>query len=975
MNGACIPTAGQSAVENKDANMNDSTQLLRPTRLRAGTSPTRYTRLSDDILSHLTPASAVDTLATATGPLRKCLDGASSAEGDFVMRAAMASRRIWQWLEELSDWSWPNEGGSAGFEPPNGKRKRLSIQVTSPNGQDVAYMGSLRKVDVERYQTRIGEIYAEMEELDVDDIKSHVMSNHIMPLSRPTTPMSDARSMLSTTSAYNRMEDLTAVITAIVVQTLPNLAKLSQLLNLWSIRIAVLYRVPPFLLEIEDSEIALKSGWNTISQAFKPADNGDASPGTTLSRNDFSIMKTIVAKKVSKPGRSLDFMLDRLEGLQDTLPDDWLDRMEAVETNFADWVVTCERKIEEAEWAELARTKRPLQPPPPLEEGRRLPVVDEIPATPSPASSRRSETPSEPGISRKVSGELHLSLDGIMDKGKAASGTEDFSGPTTPDAELDELELPPLRNTPRHGSFDTQLSTMHEVSSDFGESDLPEISISPGVAAAKIHESEYVGPSPPSSPPSPTQRSRRPVALLDDPMYGASVDEESRRPRTPLEGSFSEYFDDSFSMSEMAAPRIRRGSSGDQRLQQQIESIIQNIPAQIKLANEPPTRPNVNLNPPDLKLPRLNKKTSIDRFRRSASGLSSRGVTPSFTLSPVKTTRPKPQRTQQEIKVYHLSRSTGEAPIKLFIRCVGENGERVMVRVGGGWADLSEYLKEYASHHGRRTAATESQNPKVEVREDSQTANRSENLSSPPSTPGSKLDTSPITPLNVRKTRRSVGNSDAPRALPATPLGKMLGDDSVPSSSERFGRSRSNSHLTWVDEDSSFLGLAGPTGKKAELSEENKAWVESVKEKVRLASGELKSLNGDDSNRNKFGELGKVGGTKRLFPRASSRASLGTGADGAGLRAESRASRTEGRASRTEGRGSRTEARASFSRATGNNSRPESRASNSKVAGRASPKAEGGSSRSGGRSSRTESHSFGTDARLLRASVDIDGSP
>src|SRR5690606_33694336 len=26
--------------------------------------------------------------------------------------------------------------------------------------------------------------------------------------------------------------------------------------------------------------------------------------------------------------------------------------------------------------------------------------------------------------------------------------------------------------------------------------------------------------------------------------------------------------------------------------------------------------------------------------------------------------------------------------------------ERVMVRVGGGWADLGEYLKEYAMHHG-----------------------------------------------------------------------------------------------------------------------------------------------------------------------------------------------------------------------------------------------------------------------------------
>ncbi|KAJ3474955.1 hypothetical protein NLG97_g9631 [Lecanicillium saksenae] len=81
------------------------------------------------------------------------------------------------------------------------------------------------------------------------------------------------------------------------------------------------------------------------------------------------------------------------------------------------------------------------------------------------------------------------------------------------------------------------------------------------------------------------------------------------------------------------------------------------------------------------------------------------------------------------------------------------------------------------------------------------------------------------------------------------------------------------------------------------MSDENKAWVESVKEKVRLASGERKipplgnppgpplsstaanaasgvpdrSSRGttpvDDKKR--FGELGKVGGTKRLFRKAA----------------------------------------------------------------------------------------------------------
>ncbi|KAI5849619.1 hypothetical protein DFP73DRAFT_541297 [Morchella snyderi] len=63
--------------------------------------------------------------------------------------------------------------------------------------------------------------------------------------------------------------------------------------------------------------------------------------------------------------------------------------------------------------------------------------------------------------------------------------------------------------------------------------------------------------------------------------------------------------------------------------------------------------------------------------------------------------------TSAGIELYHLHRDNGQAPIKLYIRLVGERGERVMVRVGGGWADLAEYLKEYATHHGskRRTVS------------------------------------------------------------------------------------------------------------------------------------------------------------------------------------------------------------------------------------------------------------------------------
>jgi hypothetical protein len=57
------------------------------------------------------------------------------------------------------------------------------------------------------------------------------------------------------------------------------------------------------------------------------------------------------------------------------------------------------------------------------------------------------------------------------------------------------------------------------------------------------------------------------------------------------------------------------------------------------------------------------------------------------------------------------------------------------------------------------------------------------------------------------------------------------------------------------------------------MSEENKAWVESVKEKVRQVSGERRIPPPEE--RNRFGELGRVGGTKRLFRKGADNAPQG----------------------------------------------------------------------------------------------------
>ncbi|KAF4824218.1 hypothetical protein CGCSCA5_v000975 [Colletotrichum siamense] len=968
-------------------------------RLSDEQSPTRN-RPNDELLNRLTPMTAVEMLQSPSTELKQCLDNCTVSEQEFAMRAAVASRKIYEWLEELSDWPWPEASGSAGFEMPDPQRRQSSDQGNDTTSRDDAeYMGSLPADDVLRYEDRVDGISHDMDELRIEDIKSHVMHSHIIPLSRPGTPVSTDSRSVSSLLAYNRMDDLTALLTAIIIQSLPNLSKLCRLLKVWHIRLSVLRRIPALLAGIAEAEFALESAWDVLSSPANTPPVEDAAENDELSqlKQAYTVVKAVLEKQITKSGRSLDYMLDSLEGLQDTLPDDWLDRMEKIERNYAEWVAVGEQKIREGEWAKLMRQKDSIsttptepasvsikQPPEvttngsdqqaqktstkdtvektasnPQVNASSLPVVADDPRTvtlPVPIKSEPSKT--EPVTDKSESNSIifhadatpeqsegsdeeapevspsqlqahkrahstttAIGLDGSAEASKAkrmpltemrneehtkksdtsssregktkeeivvpiirASHEDNTGAPSTsvddegveilsdtPESE-DELELPPLIRPGRRGSNASQSSTvLHGHTSLLADatSDAPEVSASPPLPRQKAVETarqqaattRFMSISPPSSPPF------RPSFREDSasPMVGPHGD--GLLPALPLESSFlDDEFDTSF--TTVPPPRAPSDIRSDDYLRQQISDILDSIPANIKLASGPP---KVNLNPPPPDLPaRRLKKPSRETMRRSASAMSvtsrtsSRAPTPYLTLAPAYAKNPRPRRPQgqQDIKVYHLSRSTGEAPIKLFIRCVGENGERVMVRVGGGWADLGEYLKEYAAHHGRRSTGADK--AKVEVRDIPRppTSHSRGPTSSPPSRPASALDMSPMTPLHVRKARKSFGaadlpsNTSVPMYLPQTPAVPPIPDKYTPSS-EDSNRSRASSHA-WAEEDSSFLGLAGPTGRRVEMSEENRAWVESVKEKVRLASGEMRKTS-------EFGDMGKVGGTKRLF--------------------------------------------------------------------------------------------------------------
>lgn len=132
----------------------------------------------------------------------------------------------------------------------------------------------------------------------------------------------------------------------------------------------------------------------------------------------------------------------------------------------------------------------------------------------------------------------------------------------------------------------------------------------------------------------------------------------------------------------------KKAKYGEETLEAKIQDILTTLPANIRLA--------------DSHTPESTAGPSKASTTRPSS------PPPALVLSPAKrdTTSRRNASNFSEVREFHLTRP-GQArdapPTKLFVRLIGENGERVMVRVGGGWADLGEYLREYSLHHGKRS--------------------------------------------------------------------------------------------------------------------------------------------------------------------------------------------------------------------------------------------------------------------------------
>ena len=323
----------------------------------------------DPLLSDLSPTSTLEALqstdAAVEGEVKskssliETVAAASATERAWGIKAALVGKKSREWYREIAAWPWPTGSGGDpnGFEllsegQSTAQEQRSNLQDRgeatldehdSPNNQQKPHWGGLPLDIIEEYDSRIEQIREDMETLELEELKDHVRASHLPRDPRRSMGQAESGSQLH----YAHMDDFTAIITATIMQTLPDISRLNHLLQMWSVRLLVLRQVPGFLESMEKAQIAMKSAWNAIDISDVPSNQVERK--LALNREAFNTMRYVLESRIFELGQRLDYMLDALEGREDTIPDVWIEDMEAIEVDFGNWVVKMERFVLENE--------------------------------------------------------------------------------------------------------------------------------------------------------------------------------------------------------------------------------------------------------------------------------------------------------------------------------------------------------------------------------------------------------------------------------------------------------------------------------------------------------------------------------------------------------------------------------------------------------------------------------------------------
>ncbi|KAJ5566794.1 hypothetical protein N7535_006100 [Penicillium sp. DV-2018c] len=337
----------------------------------------------DPLLSNLSPESTLEALTSTDAVpsdekgvrdiLSQSISQVSQTERALGIRAAVAAQNLSLWHKEVASWAWPDQDDAKsgkGFLPSRESNHEENPPVTglsAPSSPKESYYGSLPVSVVERYESRIDEIRDGMEDLNVEELKEHVLNAHIPSRSRP----SSATSCMSVPPplSYVQLSDFTAVVTATILRALPYLSRLNALLATWDVRLFVLRQVPGLLRELTLTRSALDSASHALRTPHSLTTDSIRYPDASLSADHFNLESAVVAV-----GRRMDRVLDALEGRLDSLPEKWIDELESIESDFAAWVVEAEQYKVQTEWLRSKAESQMAQ----ARAAEQLPVTESV---------------------------------------------------------------------------------------------------------------------------------------------------------------------------------------------------------------------------------------------------------------------------------------------------------------------------------------------------------------------------------------------------------------------------------------------------------------------------------------------------------------------------------------------------------------------------------------------------------------------
>ncbi|KAI9665718.1 MAG: hypothetical protein M1821_003652 [Bathelium mastoideum] len=295
---------------------------------------------------------------------------ASPAEKAFGVRCARTASQLRAWCWELEAWDWSGSFEVPSLEQRTAKKRRVQTVDDDVSGKDAdtygriqgsdnpksfasssgmddddgeesngVYWGSLEASQAQHHEKRVDEIQEQLDDMDVEDLKNHLLDVHVPSRSRQSS-VSGLEHMASlSTYQLKHLDDYTALITATIMRALPYLSRLTLLLHIWSLRLSVLRKSSSFLSRLKDAQSALQMAWSLIDTS---AGSGPQRPFLSrgnFNRDVFNAIRLDLHEKVTFLGQMLDRMLDELEGRKDTIPDRWIDEFETLETGYSSWVV------------------------------------------------------------------------------------------------------------------------------------------------------------------------------------------------------------------------------------------------------------------------------------------------------------------------------------------------------------------------------------------------------------------------------------------------------------------------------------------------------------------------------------------------------------------------------------------------------------------------------------------------------------